>query len=272
MKIFISADIEGISGVVNNTQTGPGGYDYNRARLLMTKEVNAAIEGALEAGADEIIVNDSHGPMTNILIEELNPNAQLITGTPKIQGMMEGLDSSFDAAILIGYHGRMNSKGVLSHSYHGKIIYNISINGMDSGEFYINSCVSGHYNVPVIMVSGDNILHDEVKAINKDIEAVVVKTSHGRYCAQCLTPSAVHSKIKEGAKKAIKNIANIKPVNMGNDITMEVTFIRSGYAEAAAIMPGTDLVAPNKVSYKAKSALEAYRALLALTMIVESIL
>lgn len=261
MKIFISADIEGISGVVNKTHTMPQGHDYHMARTLMTNEVNAAIEGALEAGATEIVVNDSHGRMTNILLESLNPNAQLITGSPKKLGMMEGIDDSYNAALLIGYHARMNTPGVLSHSYHGGAISNISINGKDAGEFFINASVAGFYNVPVIVVSGDNILAEEVKAVDDNIETVVVKTAHARLTAKCLHPTVVHKAIKETVKNAILS-SKVNPISLEGAIEMEVTFLNSGMAEMAAIMPKTEFLGGSKVGYRGKDIIEAYRALI----------
>lgn len=272
MKIFISADIEGISGVVSTSQIYPNGSDYNRARMLMTEEVNAAIEGAIEAGADEIVVNDSHGPMTNILIESLNPVANLITGTPKKLGMMEGIDSTFDAAIFIGYHSRMNSGGVLCHTYHGGVNTNISVNGRNSGEFYINACVAGYFNVPVILVSGDNVLSDEVKEINNKIDTVIVKNANGRYAAKCTVPSKSHRIIIERVAEAIKKTKCISAVKINEPVDMKMTFINSGLAEVASIMPGTKLIEPNTILYRASTIIECYRAEMAMVRIACSIL
>lgn len=272
MKIYISADIEGISGIVSSPQTRADGYDYQRARMLMTEDVNAAIEGALEAGADEIVVNDSHGPMTNIIIESLNPGASLISGTPKLLGMMEGIDSTYDAAIFIGYHSRMNSSGVLSHSYNGAAISNISINGKNSGEFYINSSVAGYYNVPVVLVSGDNILADEVKDINDKIDTVVVKIACGRLAAKCTAPSAVHDAIKKRVKDALSKKVSVMPVKVSEPVDMKITFLNSGLAYTASLMPNTQLIEPNTVFYRASTIVEAYRAEMAMVRIAGSIL
>ena len=270
MKIYISADIEGISGIVAINQVIPGEREYQRSRELMTKEVNAAIEGAIEIGATEIVVNDLHGDGTNILIESLNDKAQLIIGSSRKGAMMEGLDSSFDAVILIGYHSKMNVSGVLSHSFHGGVISNININSKDVGEFYMNACVAGHYNVPVVLVSGDNILAAEVKEVNAAIETAVVKTSFGRYAAKCLTPSVVYETIKEEVKVALINAKNIDPIKLQEPLEMNVTFLNSGQAEFASIMPGTELVEPNIVSYRGKSIIDVYRALTAMIKIASS--
>ena len=270
MKIYISADIEGISGIVAVNQVLPGERDYQRSRELMTQEVNAAIEGAVEVGATEIVVNDFHGAGTNILIESLNNKAQLITGSSRKGAMMEGLDASFDAVIFIGYHSRMNVSGVLSHSFHGGVVSNININDKDVGEFYMNACVAGYFNIPVVLVSGDNILEEEVKDVHAAIETVVVKTSYGRYAAKCLTPSVVFEKIKEKSKAALIKARNIAPVKIRGPLEMKITFLNSGQAEWASIMPGAELVGSNIVSYNGKTIMDSYRALTAMIKIANS--
>ncbi|AOT72163.1 M55 family metallopeptidase [Geosporobacter ferrireducens] len=272
MRLYISADIEGISGVVNQCHVSAEGQDYFRARTLMTNEVNAAIEGAIEAGVKEVVVNDSHGPMTNILIENLHPAASLITGTPKRLGMMEGIQSDFDSVMFIGYHARMNQPGVLSHSYHGRVITNISINGMEVGEFAFNAFLAGHYHVPVMLVSGDNILAEEVKAVNDQIETVVVKYAQSRYAARSIQPCIVHGRIKDAVKQIIQREDLLKPCRIEGPVSLEVTFIHSGMAEVASIMPGTEMTAPNKVLYQAKDIQEAYLARAAMTYMAGSIL
>lgn len=272
LKIYISADIEGVSGVVNKDHISPDGYDYQRARMLMTKEVNAAVEGAIEAGAKEIIVNDSHGPMTNIIIEALNSKANLITGTPKKLGMMEGIDDSYDAVIMIGYHSKMNSAGVLAHSYHGGVVSDISINGKSAGEFFINASIAGYFDVPVILVSGDNILSDEVSEINNKIENIVVKTAQGRYAAKCISPEIVHEMIREKVEMALLKIDNIPSTTESGPIELKVSFLNSGLAEVASIMPRTELIAPNVVLYNADNIIESYRAMMAMIQIASSII
>jgi len=272
MKVFISADIEGISGIVSKAHTTSQGYDYQRARMLMTQEVNAAIQGALDAGAEEILVNDAHGSMTNILIEELNPKASLITGTPKMLGMMEGIDSSFDAAVFIGYHSRMNSSGILSHTYHGNVVSDITINGKASGEFYINASVAGSFGVPVVMVSGDDVLKKEVFEINEDIESVVVKTSQGRYAAKCMAPLNARNLIRERTREALHQVEKIQVTQTEGPIELKIRFINSGYAEVASLMPRTTLVEPSVVAYRAENIVECYRAVMALIKIAASLL
>ena len=162
MKIFISADIEGVCGVFHTRQTGENSSEYERAKKLLTEEVNAAIEGALEAGAEEILVNDSHGSMRNIILEDLNPAARLISGFPKPLVMMEGIDNSFDGALLIGYHAMSRTRGILAHTINGFTFHSIKMNGVAYGETEINAALAAHFHVPVIMASGDDYLGEEI--------------------------------------------------------------------------------------------------------------
>ncbi|MFR1707524.1 MAG: M55 family metallopeptidase [Clostridium sp.] len=258
MKIYISVDIEGISGVTNWGFTNEGGYNYERARKFMTEEVNAVIRGAKKAGAKEILVNDSHGPMTSILIEELDEDVVLISGNKKLFGMMEGIDNTFQAAMLIGYHGRHNTSGVLAHSYNSSVVSEIKLNGSVVGEFEFNSLVAGAFGVPVVMTSGDNILTGQAKEFNRDIEAIEVKKAHSRYVGECIQPKRVHKMLEEGAERAISS-KKICPNILEGEVELEIAFIDSGMAEGTLCIPGVKLIAPNRIKYIAKDILEAYK-------------
>lgn len=276
MKVYISADIEGISGVVTGKQTNEGGYGYERARKLMTEEVNAVIRGIKSLGACEILVNDSHGPMTNILIEELDEDANLISGNKKLLGMMEGIDENYDAVIFVGYHSRHNTSGVLAHTYFGRVISEIKINGSVVGEFELNSMLAGYFGVPVVMASGDDVLSEQVKTFNENIESVIVKKAHSRYTAECLHPKKVHKLLEEASAKILssdfKN--NIKPykIEANEKVELEITFLNSGFAEATLFIPGVELIAPNKIKYIAKDILEAYKIRTGLTNLASTVL
>ncbi|WP_346940274.1 M55 family metallopeptidase [uncultured Clostridium sp.] len=258
MKIYISVDIEGISGVTNWGFTHEGGYNYERARRFMTEEVNAVIRGAKRAGAEEILVNDSHGPMTSILIEELDEDVVLISGNKKILGMMEGIDNTFDAVMLIGYHGRHNTSGILAHSYNGSVVSEIKLNGRVVGEFEFNSLVAGYFKVPIVMTSGDNILTCQAKEFNKNIETVEVKKAHSRYVGECVQPKRVHKMLESAAEKAINN-KSVIPNILEGEVELEIAFMDSGMAEGTLCIPGVQLIAPNRIKYKAKDIIEAYK-------------
>lgn len=276
MKIYISADIEGISGVVKGSQTIEGGHGYERARKFMTDEVNAVIEGIKSVGVSEILVNDSHGPMTNILIEDLDESANLITGNKKLLGMMEGINETYDAVMLIGYHARHNTSGVLAHSYDGRVISEIRIDGEIVGEFEFNTMLAGFFGVPVVMVSGDDVLSKQVSTFNENIQSVIVKKAHSRYTAECLNPKKVHRLLKDSAIKVLTSNFKyiIKPYTpqVGNKVELEISFMNSGLAEATLFIPGVELIAPNKIRYMAKDILEAYKMRTGLTNLASAVL
>jgi len=260
MKIYISADIEGIGGVVNRSQLSNEGYDYTRARKLMTGEVNAAVRGAIKRGAHEIVINDSHGPMTNLLIEELEEGARLITGNQKHFGMMQGIDETFDGVILVGYHARHNTSGVLAHTYNGRVVSEICLNGNPVGEFEFNSLLAGYYNVPVVVVTGDDVLDGQVNTFNTEIKTVVVKEAISRYTANCLHPKKIHELIENTVESVLGNEQNkIEPCKLDGPVEIEMSFMNSGMAENALLMPGVEMVSPNRVKYLAKDILEAYK-------------
>ena len=177
VKVLISVDMEGVSGVVHADHTGRDGKDYDIGRRLMTLEANAAIEGAIEAGADEVVVNDSHGTQRNLLPELLDQRAQLITGSPKPQTMMAGLDATFDAALCVGYHARAGSQGILDHTISGRVVHEILVNGQPQGELGLNAGIAAHHGVPIVMVAGDTACCEQARELIPGIEAAEVKSS-----------------------------------------------------------------------------------------------
>lgn len=261
MKIFISADIEGISGVIHREHQVSGTGDYERSRRLMTQEVNAAIKGAIDAGADEILVNDSHGSMRNIILEDLNSKARLITGFPKQLLMMEGIDASYDGVIFIGYHAMACSWGVLAHTIDGSSILSIKINGKEYGEFGLNAAIAGHFGVPILCVSGDNHLKEEVDGLSAEIEFAEVKTAHGVWSANCIHPTIVSELITEKVKRAISNIFICKPFVMEGPINLEVVLKHPSICDVVSIIPGVKRNSSTTVSYHAENIIEAMRAI-----------
>lgn len=271
MKIYISVDMEGICGIVNWDCSSDSGYDYDRARRLMTREVNAAIRGALKAGTSEVVVNDSHSKMTNIVIEDLHPEAVLISGYPKLNSMMEGLDDTFDGVFLIGYHSRINTPGVLNHTYSGKSVYNLKINGSDIGEFGLNCYIAGHFKVPVLMATGDDHLALEAEAMVAGIRTVTVKKARGRYSALCMHPEKACALIEEAAQSAVMNKDGILPLKAGEPVNIEVTLMNSGMADEAELMPGIERTGATTVAYTAPDVITAYRAFRTITALAGSV-
>ena len=265
MKVFISADMEGIAGIVHGEHTHREGKEHERARKLMTHEVNAAIEGALEAGATTVLVNDSHGTMRNIIPEELHEIAELITGTPKPLSMMQGIDPSFHAAFFLGYHARRGAyTGVLEHTYHGGVVSDVLINGQPMGETGINAAVAGYFKVPVALVTGDLVVTEEALSLLRTVETVIVKEGVGRFAARCLSPTKARKIIKEGAARALKRLEEFKPFRIESPIKIDVTFIHTGMTEMAELIPGTKRVDGRTVSFFSDDYLQAFKALRAM--------
>lgn len=261
MKVFISADMEGTTGVTSWDDVSPGKPAYERFRKLLTGDVNAAIEGALEAGATEILVNEAHGPMRNILIEELNPRARMITGfMGKRLGMMEGIDDTFDAAFLISYHSRAGTEaGILNHT----LILNIQnfwINGVLVGEAGISAALAGHYDVPIALVSGDDKVAKESAELLGDVETAVVKEGIDRYTAKCLTPKESGERIKQAAMRALGRAGELKPYRVEAPVKLEVEFTSASMASLAAAFPGIVREEPRKISYASEDLVRGWNA------------
>lgn len=258
MKVYISCDMEGISGVVAGKQTDNREEEYKRAQKLMTGEVNAAIEGALAGGASEVLVNDSHGSMRNILIEELNPAAQLISGSPKPLSMMQGIDESFDAAFFIGYHAQAGTAySTLDHTYSG-IVYQVSLNGRPVGETGLNAALAGHFGVPVVLVTGDKLLVKEATALLGTVEGVAVKESCSRYAARCLVPDAVRDRIRQAAQSALAKTGR-KPFIVEPPITLAVDFTSSAHLDMAELIPGSRRSGGRHIEYTHDDLLTVYK-------------
>ncbi|HLG16036.1 MAG TPA: M55 family metallopeptidase [Blastocatellia bacterium] len=261
LKVFISVDMEGVSGVVSSDQTGAGGADYNRFRRLMTEETNAAIDGALAAGATEIVVNDSHGSMRNIEIEQLHPPAELISSNVKPMGMMQGIDSTFDAVIFIGYHAKAGSPvGVLAHTGTGTIA-DVRVNGRSVGESGINTYAAGAVGVPVVMVTGDQEAVAQARELVPNIEGVQVKEAIWTTAARSLRSEEARTRIRAAAERALKRLAEFKPVRPATPTTFEVAFNQTVLADIAEQVPTVKRVSANTVSYSAADYLGGYRLL-----------
>ena len=226
LKIYISADMEGITGVVTGEQLGPTGFEYARFREFMTQEVNAAIEGAMAAGATDIVISDSHGNGQNLLIEKLAPaNVLIVRSWPRPLGMMQGIDETFAGAIFIGYHtGTTNLDGVRAHTLSSARLTDVRLKGVSVSEAGLNAAIAGHFNVPVIMVSGDDAVVKETTALLGNIEGAVVKWASGFHSAKTMTPQMSYVLIRDKAQQAVKRISEFKPYKLAGPIELEVRF------------------------------------------------
>lgn len=238
LKVYISVDLEGIAGVVANDQTSPNGRDYGWARAMMMAETNAAIAGAFDGGATEVLVNDSHGPQTNLRPDELDRRAALITGQPKPMGMTQGLDSTFDAAIYIGYHANASvADAVHGHTFSGALKH-VRLNGREVGEYGLNGAVAGWYGVPVAFVAGDKAFVDEAKAFFSNVDALAVKEGIGYFAARTMNPLEAREQIRAGVKGALMKRIARAPVKLTYPATLEIEVSELSWADKIALVPG----------------------------------
>lgn len=225
MKIYISADMEGVVGAVTADQLSPAGFEYQRFREFMTQEVNAAIDAAFEAGATEITVSDSHGNAENLLIEKLPKNVFLVRGFPRPLTMMQGIDETFDGVIFIGYHASTtNPSGVRAHTFSSARLTDVRLNDVSMSEGSFNAAIAGHFNVPVIMISGDDAAVKEVSSLVGDLEGAVVKWNYGFHSAKSMTPDAAHDLIRQKVKTALGRIKDFKPYKLKTPVQLDVRF------------------------------------------------
>jgi D-amino peptidase len=237
MNLLVSTDMEGISGVVLDEQTSSSHTDYGRFRKLMTADVNAAIEGALAAGAKQIVVTDSHASMTNVLIEELNTAAELISGHLRPLGMMEGIGPEIDAVFLVGYHAASGTAAAsLEHTWSGRVVA-LRLNGREVGEMGLNAALAGAYGVPVVLVTGDRAVTEEARALLGKVETVAVKESITRCAARCLHPEVARERIRQAAERALQRGGT--PLVLASPITVQIAFLRAMNADQAALIPGS---------------------------------
>lgn len=266
MKIFISADMEGATGIVHGDQLMPSGKTYERARKLLTNDINAAIEGALRLEPDaEFVVCDGHGVMRNILLEDLHENAQLVIGpaTPENKPLCQsqGCDESFDLAFFTGYHSRAGTpNGLLSHTWVGSTITNFRINGDIVGETAINAAVVGHWDIPVGLVSGASELEPEARStIPEGFVFAGTKTTYGRTAALCLPPAKTKKILNDAAEAAIKNFKDgkLKAHKPALPVTFEVEMHRREMADKAMRAEGVERVDERTISVTADNTFDA---------------
>ncbi|MFB3168102.1 M55 family metallopeptidase [Neobacillus sp. 179-C4.2 HS] len=265
MKLYVSVDMEGITGLVDHTHVDSNKHNYERSRIIMTDEANHVVTTAFEQKWKEVVVNDSHSKMNNLLIERLHPDTQLITGDVKPFSMVQGLDDTYDGAIFVGYHARASLKGVMSHS----MIFgvrNMYINDVAVGELGFNAFVAGYFDVPVLMVAGDDGAAIEAEKLIPNVTTAVVKESISRSAAKSLTPVKAGQLLREKTAFALKNKETVKPLTPPDRPMLGIEFANYGQAEWANLMPGTEIVPGTTiVRFQAKNILEAYQAMLVMT-------
>jgi D-amino peptidase len=257
-KVYISVDMEGISGVNGDDQTSPGGAEYGRARKLMAEDANAAIRGAFEGGATDVLVNDSHGHQRNLLPEDLDPRARLISHTFKRYGMMEGLDETFDAIVFVGYHAKADApRGLFAHTGSG-VVRDLQVNGRSVGEGGMNAALAAWYGVPVVAVTGDDTAIDEVKAVVPGIRGVVVKRAINVRAVELRPLADARRDIQAGVREGVQ--ASKKPARERlPSYQVRMQFRTFTIPEVASAFSEITQAAPDTVQFTRQTMPEAYR-------------
>jgi len=257
LKVYISADMEGVVGVVTSDHLGPTGWEYQNARKWLTDEVNAAIRAAKAVGATEIVVSDSHGNGENILLDEIPRGVKLVRSWPRPLGMMQGIDDSFDAAIYIGYHASTtNPEGVRAHTMSSGTLTAIRLNGVAVPEAVINAAIAGHFGVPVVMISGDDAIIAEAQGHLGDIEGAILKWNYGFHSALTVTPEEGQEIIAEKVTAALERVDEFEPYRLEGPIEVEVSFKNYLPAELLAYLPIVDRVDSHTISFTGKDMVE----------------
>jgi D-amino peptidase len=262
LKVYISVDMEGIAGVVTSDQLGPTGFEYDRAREFMTGEALAAIAGAKDAGATEILVSDSHGNGESLLIDRFPDDVRIVRSWPRPLMMMEGIDSTFAAAIFVGYHASTNSPaGVRAHTISSANLASVSLNGVSMPEAGINAAIAGRFGVPVVFISGDDVAVDETRKLLGDVEGAVVKRAISFHAASTMTPKAAQQLIREHVKTAVERRAALKPYVVKAPVTLDVVFKNYRPAEMLAFLPIVQRTASHAIRFTGRDMIEVSKFL-----------
>jgi D-amino peptidase len=261
MKVYISFDIEGVSGIADAKDIDVGSPFFLEARRLATHDVNAAIEGALAGGATEILVNDGHGrERRNLLYEDLHPKAKLLRARPSTEGFnMAGFDARFNAVFFVGWHARPSSPGVLSHCFNSEVFTAWRVNGTPVGEPELAAALAGQDNVPLVLFTGDDCSCEEVATWCPDCVCVVTKQAIDRFSAICLPKEETYGLIKEGATRAVESVNQITPFRFQLPVQIEADILFDHAARAIAFIPGVEQISELTVGFESNDYTEAFR-------------
>jgi D-amino peptidase len=260
MKILISADMEGVSGVTHDDQITPGHSEYTRFRKIMTADVNAAVQGAFEAGADEVLVSDGHWNGANLFIEELDSRVRLNAGIESPFSMVQGVEDGVDGVFFVGYHACAGSKNaVLDHTW-SDAVAGLWLNDRLVGEVGLNAAVCGNFNAPVALVTGDQTVCGEARDLLGPIEVAVIKRATGHLSAECLPLELAHDKICEAAARAVMRLkaGDLKAFRPGNPVKVRLEFTQSAMADRASLLPGAQRLNGKTLMWTADNPVEAF--------------
>jgi D-amino peptidase len=267
MKVYLSMDMEGVAGVVHVDQTRRTGHDYERARVWMTAEANAAALGAFDGGATAVTLNDSHGDMRNLLLEELDRRLEIVSGSLKPGSMVAGV-GGHGCALFVGYHAGAGTKdAILDHTYNSMVAAGIRLNGAFMSETALNALYAGHFGVPVVLVTGDGATCADAREVLGDVETVSTKDALGRYTARSLHPTESCARIRDAARRAVERAraGRAAIVRGAWPAELEMDVLNAGMADACELVPGTDRLSGLTVGYCAPDAPTMLRVLMVWT-------
>ena len=258
LKVFISVDMEGIAGVVTADQLGPSGFEYERFRRFMTDEALAAVRAAKAAGATGILVADSHGNGESLMIEDFPRDVHIVRSWPRRGGMMGGLDSTYDAAILIGFHASASSPaGVRAHTYSSATFTRVAINGQDVSEGELGAAQAGALGVPVVFVSGDDVATAELRNRIGNVVTVETKRALSFHSAETLVPAEAVARIEAGVRSALSRVREFKPYVVSKPVTLEIGYKNYVAAEALSYLRSVERVGSRTIRFVAQDIAEA---------------
>ncbi|MCY0940312.1 M55 family metallopeptidase [Streptomyces antarcticus] len=270
MKILISADMEGATGVTWPADVLPGTPQWERCRSLFTSDVNAAVLGFYDGGADQVVVNEAHWTMRNLLLEKLDARAEMLTGRHKTLSMVEGVQhGDVDGIAFVGYHTGAGTEGVLAHTYLANSITGVWVNGVRASEGLLNAHVVAEYGVPVVLVTGDDLTCVDAAGYAPGAVTVAVKDHVSRYAAVCRTPARTAADIRAAAKEAAALAVCHEPVR-GGPFAVELEFDAEHLAMAATVVPGVERCGERRVGYASETMYEGIRAFKAVTTVVSA--
>ncbi|MDD3627724.1 MAG: M55 family metallopeptidase [bacterium] len=272
MKIFISVDAEGLCGISSWHEADNADKDYLRFRRLATKEVNTVCSAIrFKFPKSKIVVCDSHSQGENLLIEELVPDIELVKGFPRPYYMMESIDSTFDGVMFLGYHSKIGSeKGGMDHSYSSSSIYRIKVNGKEMGEVELNGVLAGYYGVPVILVSGDNILGNDVKKHYKEIIYVTTKEGISRFSSKSYPLNKVYDALEKGTFEALSRIRKIPKIFMKPPYKIEIDFFTTIQADVVGLIPCMKRKSGRTLSFTVDDYCNFYRMFMAIILLAST--
>jgi D-amino peptidase len=265
-KVFVSVDMEGIAGIAHLQQVMRGSGDYAASRELMTDEANAAVAGAFDGGATAVVVNDSHGDMYNLLAERMDTRAELLIGSPKVLSMMQGFGGDAGVCLFVGYHAAAGVQAaVLDHTYSGRLLYEVRVNGEPWSETDLNAAYAGTFGVPVGLVTGDDKICASAEARLPGVRTVVVKEAFGRNVARSLHPKVARERIHQASAEAVRGAGGLRPFVAEPPFVLEADVANTSAADLCGLAPGVERVGGRTVRFRTADFREAFRCLLAWT-------